>query len=154
MSIQLGATLLRHLCGPSDLLLLQLPADIPESGQSPDSSPHERRSPPNNITSFGVDGEDQDSAESGHGHGADAPEEAKTTQHGAEDVAGFVAAVEGFAVFGSAGAVHTDDVFDHGVNSRSELGAFGNAGDAAWCADLEVAAYVDEEKFDGEGVQH
>jgi hypothetical protein len=152
--IRLGAALLRNLFGPGDLLLLQLPADIPESRQGPDASPYEWRGPANDITSFGVDGEDQDGAESGHGHGADAPEEAEATQHGAEDVAGFVAAVEGFAVFGAAGAVYADDVFDHGVDSGSELGAFGNAGDAARGGDLEVAAYVDEEELDGEGVQH
>jgi hypothetical protein len=154
MSIRLGATLLRHLLRPSDLFLLQLPADIPESGQSPDASPHERRSPANDIASFGIDSEDQDGAERGHGHGADTPEQTKTTQHGAEDVAGFVAAVEGFAVFGSAGAVDADNVFDHWVDSRSELGAFGNARDAARGADLEVAAYVDEEELDGKDVQH
>jgi hypothetical protein len=152
--IQLGATLLRHLLGPGDLLLLQLPADIPESSQSPDASPHERRGPADDIASLGVDGEDQDGAERGHGHGADAPEESEAAQHGAEDVAGFVAAVEGFAVFGAAGTIYTDDVFDHGVDSGSQLGAFGNAGDAAGSGDLEVAAYVDEEELDGEGVQH
>jgi hypothetical protein len=152
--IQLGATLLRHLLGPGDLLLLQLPADIPESSQGPDASPNERRRPADDIASLGVDGEDQDGAESGHGHGADAPEESEAAQHGAEDVAGFVAAVESFAVFGAAGAVHADNVFDHGVNSGSELGAFGDAGDATWGRDLEVAANIDKEELDGEGVQH
>ena len=152
--IQLGATLLRHLLGPGDLLLLELPADIPESSQGPDASPNERRRPADDIASLGVDGEDQDGAESGHGHGADAPEESEATQHGAEDVAGFVAAVESFAVFGASGAVHADNVLDHGVDSGSELGAFGNAGDAARGGDLEVAAYVDKEELDGEGVQH
>jgi len=154
MSVQLGATLLRNLRGPGDLLLLQLPADIPESSHGPDASPDEGRSPANDVASFGIDGENQDSAEGGHGHGADTPEQAEATQHGAEDVTGFVATVEGFAVFGAAGAVYTNDVFDHRVDSRSQLGAFGDAGDAAGRADLEVAAYVDKEELDGEGVQH
>ena len=69
-------------------------------------------------------------------------------------MAGFVAAVEGFAVVGSASAIYTNDVFDHGVDSGSELGAFGDAGDAAWGGDLEVAAEVDEKEFNSEGVQH
>ena len=139
----LGTALLGHLCCPGDLLFFELPAHVPESAKRPDTSPDERCGPANDIAGLSVDGENQDSTESGHCHGTNTPEETETTEHGAEDMAGFVAAVQGFAVLGASATVDTDDVFDHGVNTRTELGAFGNTGDTAWCGDLEVAADVD-----------
>jgi hypothetical protein len=150
----LSSTLLGDLFCPRDLLLLELPAHVPESGQCPDTSPDERCGPANDIASFSIDGEDQNGAKSRHGHCSNAPEKTETTQHGAEDMTGFVAAVEGFAVLGSAGTVYTNDVFDHGVNSRAELGTFGDARNSARSGNLEQTAHVDKEKFHSEDEQH
>jgi hypothetical protein len=150
----LSTTLLSHLRRPSNLLLFELPAHIPESSQRPDTSPNEGCGPANDISSLSINSENQNRAQSSHAHRTNTPEEAETTQHSAEDVAGFVAAVESFTVLGAASAVDANDVFDHGVDSWSELGAFGNAGDTARGGDLEVAANIDEEEFHGEGVEH
>ena len=67
---------------------------------------------------------------------------------------GFVAPVQRLAEFGAAAAVDRDHVFDYAVDSRPELGAFGDGGDAAGGGDLEVAERVDDDEFDAEGVEH
>ena len=151
---KLGTALLGKLCCPGELLFLELSAHVPESAKRPDASPDERCGPTDDIAGLSVDGENQDGTESGHRHGANAPEKTEAAQHGAEDVASFVATVQGFAVCSASAAVNTNYVFDHGVDAGAELGAFGNAGDAAWGADLEVAANVYQEEFHGEGVEH
>lgn len=148
----LSSTLLRHLFGPGKLLLFQLPLRVPEGSKRPNTSPNKRSSPSDDISGLCVDSEDEDSAHDSHAHRADTPEQTKTAEHGAEDVAGFVAPVKGFAVFGSTSAVHTDDVLDHGVDAGSELSAFGNRRNATRSWDLKVSADVDEQELYGERV--
>lgn len=69
-------------------------------------------------------------------------------------MARFVAFVEGFAVGCAAAAVDCDDVFDHGVDCGTQLGALGDRGHAAWGGDLVVAEEVDEEEFGAEDEEH
>ena len=67
---------------------------------------------------------------------------------------GLVAAVQGLPKVGAAAAVDGDDVFDDGVDSWAELGAFGDGGDADRGGKLEVPHYVDDQEFGAEGVEH
>ena len=69
-------------------------------------------------------------------------------------MARFVAAVELFAEDRAAAAVDGADVFDHGVDARPELCAFGDGGDAARGRDLVVAGDVDNHKLRAEAVEH
>lgn len=151
---QLSIRLARHFCRPMLLLFLQLPLDIPNRNQNPNAGPNKRHTPTDYIRLIVLEREDENGAQDGDEVRSHGPEQAQPTQHGAENVTGFVALVECFAEVGAATAINSDDVFDEAVYAGSELGAFGDRREAYGGGNSKVTQYVDDEEFDAESVEH
>lgn len=136
-------TLPRNLLTPSLRLSPQLSLHIPKRRNRPDTSPHKRQRPPNNIRNLPIQRKNQRRTKHSTPIGANSPKRTQPPQHRAKNVARLVAPIKRDAEIGAAGPVDGADVFDEGVDARSELGSAGHGGDAERGGEVEGAEGVD-----------
>jgi len=140
--------------GPLLVFLLEAPLHPRDRESGPEACPDERESPSNNVGSVSVDGKYDGNGDCSTDDGANGPEKGQTVKHLAEGFAGLVAEVQSLAELGATRAVHSADVLDVGVDSRSEGSADGERRNPARGWDTPDAEDIDQEKFHADGEDH
>ena len=107
-----------------------------------------------NVSSVALDCEDNGGGDGSADNGADSPEQCQAVQHLTESLASLVAQVEPLPELGASGSIHSANVLNVRVDTRSQGGTLGQRRDTAWRRDTTDAEDVEGGKLRQSGEEY